>query len=253
MFFRYTGGMKQNKLKIHKQIEAVIERAYEEESFREDLAGLRAFSNLPKRKLKKPKTVEEHQYYMDKYIHNNRTVEDYRQVYYRIRGKFAKKYGLIYFGSALDYLILYDDISLVYKLGDSGYSGVHDLNTLLNYSAPGSKPDKEVVYNLLTLIQITNPTIILLHPHMNETDILNLVRSTYKSQIEPIQKKYQKYSSRLGKKRKVNLKSKEKRKYIFKHQGLPIKDLTAEVNKKFNTTHDYTYIQKILRDEKKRK
>jgi hypothetical protein len=84
---------------------------------------------------------------------------------------------------------------------------------------------------------------------MTERDIIDFIKKTYKSSIEPIQKKYRKVNIKL---RDVRTKSKKKQSrnaFIYEHRDMPIMTLTSLVSKTYGKILDYTYIQTIIRKE----
>lgn len=241
--------MKNNKLKIFQEIENVIENAKKDPHFKNEIKKIRDSLSLPK--IKKPKDEEEYRSHVKRYI-DDQIIDSNR--YYQQRKKFEERYGTEFFGEIFNFLLLYDDVSLINKFGWPGFVGTNDLNMWLNIKEDGLLHSKESIYNLFQLIAITTPIAIFLHPYMNRNDIVNLIDQQYKSKIVPIQKRYRKEHIKIGSKRKPSTKTQEKRDFIYTNRDLKNKGLTSLVNKKFKTIHDYTYIHSILKEEiKKRK
>ena len=97
------------------------------------------------------------------------------------------------------------------------------------------------------------PVSILISPDASKNDILDYIKAMYKYDIEPIQKKYRKKDSVIGKTRKRSRGVRERNQFIYENAHLPRKDLTAQVNELFGTTLGYEEINKILSQERKKR
>jgi hypothetical protein len=94
-----------------------------------------------------------------------------------------------------------------------------------------------------------HPIAILLDPYMNERDLIDFVKKTYKEYIEPLQKKYRDPKLKINRIRNKNPRIKERNKFIYDHRDMHITKLTSLVSEKFRKTLDYTYVQRILTNE----
>lgn len=98
----------------------------------------------------------------------------------------------------------------------------------------------------------THPIAILLRPYTSQRDIVEYVKKLYKTSIKPLLEENKNNSIKLGKVRKKNLKVKFRNKYIYKNRNLPINELVSLVASHFGDTLEYTYINKIIKDEGKK-
>jgi hypothetical protein len=95
------------------------------------------------------------------------------------------------------------------------------------------------------------PIAILIHPYMTERDIIDLVKKTYKSDIEPLQKKYRKENITLGKSRKKSRKIAERNKLIYDNRNKPISEINTIINTKYGKLLEHSQIRKIIKDQEK--
>ncbi len=99
----------------------------------------------------------------------------------------------------------------------------------------------------------TYPIAILLHPYMSQRDIVDAVKKIYKTHIEPLQKELRKKGMEMGIIRKKSKRAEERNKFIYENRiGKSRKELVRLVSDKFGEIMDYTYINKIIRDEKEK-
>jgi len=100
----------------------------------------------------------------------------------------------------------------------------------------------------------TYPAAILISPYAGERDILDFVKKLYKTEIEPIQKKYKNPDSLIGKLKKRNKIKKTRNQFIYENRYLPYKKLAHLVNKNFSGHQvDEGSVGKIISLEKKRR
>jgi hypothetical protein len=241
--------MKKTKLNINQKIENVIKKEKNNPHFKAELKEIKDSLSLPKQSIKKPKTEEDYRKDVKNYI-TDRIIDE--KTYYSLRKKFEEKYGLEFFGEAFNFLLLYNDISLINKFGWQGFIGIYDLNMYLKFKEDGVQHSKESIYNLLQLIAETTPIVIFINPYMSRNDIVNLIDEN-KDSLQLYQKHYRKDHIQIGSQRTPRKKVQLKRDFIYKNRELKNQGLTQEVNKKFNTDHGHSYVHQILREEIKRK
>jgi hypothetical protein len=112
---------------------------------------------------------------------------------------------------------------------------------------------ENVIENYVTLSNL-RPIAICINPHMTERDLLDLVKKSYKSKIEPIQKRYRRIDISINKLRQTSDSKRVKRNFIYENRALSISRLTRLVNDTLHTKHEYKYIDKLRSQEiKKRK
>jgi len=101
---------------------------------------------------------------------------------------------------------------------------------------------------------ITYPVAILISPYAGERDILDFVKKLYKIEIEPIQKKYKKPDSLIGKLRKRNKTKRVRNQFIYENRHNPYKAISELVGKNF-PEHDVDEgsVGKIISLETKRR
>lgn len=100
----------------------------------------------------------------------------------------------------------------------------------------------------------TYPVAILISPYAGERDILDFVKKLYKIEIEPIQKKYRKADSLIGKFRKRNRTKTMRNQFIYENRNLPYKKLVPLVSKNFPGHQvDEGSVGKIISLETKRR
>jgi len=166
---------------------------------------------------------------------------------------FAKKYGLN----------IYQDISYLLYLGIL----LHSNDSIKHFILPRLSPnnicfdlsdclerDEYIKKNIPLLKEEVidkYPIAILIHPYMTERDIIDLVKKTYKSDIEPLQKKYRKENITLGKSRKKSRKIAERNKLIYDNRNKPISEINTIINTKYGKLLEHSQIRKIIKDQEK--
>ena len=99
----------------------------------------------------------------------------------------------------------------------------------------------------------TYPIAILLNPYMSQRNIIDAVKKLYETHIEPLQKELRSKKIVLDKIRKKSSRVEERNKFIYENRlGKSRKELARLVNDKFGEVLDYTYINKIIRDEREK-
>lgn len=94
---------------------------------------------------------------------------------------------------------------------------------------------------------------IFIHPYANKSEILDFVRNSYESRIEPIQQKYRDPKVKAGKVRKPNRLKAKRDAYILElhGKGQKVKEIVGAVAKKYEEDPmDYSYVYKIIRKKK---
>jgi len=99
---------------------------------------------------------------------------------------------------------------------------------------------------------LQNPIAILLPPFASQRDIYEFVSINW-NEIERIQRKYNKPSIDITSIRKKNERVKKRDHFIFKNRHLPKKELLSKIAAEFGDILDYTYINKIIVSETRKK
>lgn len=218
--------------------------------FRKYYVDISTLAPLPKNGIDFPSDKKSHLANSIRYAHRlNKKGDDYFDFSNFNDKKFAfeKEYGLDIFGEAFDYLLFYNSVEPMQKMGYSAFVDVLDLaNLMVPIWGIDDKTWREM---LLNEICSTKPIAICIHPYMSERDVIDFVKKTYKSSIEPMQKKYRNEDIKLKDVRKKSKTKQSRNEFIYDNRDLPIKELSRLVNKTFSKTFDYTYIQTIIRQE----
>lgn len=212
---------------------------------------------LPLEGLPIPKTPLEHKNNLNDYtLRLSKTGDEYPDLpeYKNRKQSFQEKYALDIFGDAFDFLLFYNSVEPMKKQGQSDFAIIEDLGRLLewhisDYYNNQEKYNPELLEEMNKIAKIT-PVAICIHPYMSERDVLDFVKKTYKTTIEPMQKEYRNPSIKL---KDVRIKSKIKQtrnSFIYENRDLPITELVSLVTKEYGKVFDYAYIQTIIRKEK---
>lgn len=97
-----------------------------------------------------------------------------------------------------------------------------------------------------------HPFAILISPYANEREIVDYVKKTYNLAIKPVLDKYKNPKVKLGILRKRNATKKARNKFIYENRNLSTKELAHLVAEKFEDILEYTHINKIIKEEKKK-
>jgi hypothetical protein len=165
--------------------------------------------------------------------------------------KFTKELGLSsYWSEAIQYHVAYNQWFDFWSFG--GLVQVDDLNTYINgpFRYDG---DEEGDLDYVKMILEEHPIAITISPYASLRDILDFLKKTYKTDIEPLQNKYKKTEIKLGKMRKRNASVYARNQFIYENKHLASKKLMALVSDEFGEVLDYTYISKIISDEEKKR
>jgi hypothetical protein len=170
---------------------------------------------------------------------------------------FEEKYGLHIFGEAFDFLLYYNSVEPMKEIGYSHFAGVYDLVNLSSlerkYLGTKEEIDRHTGLFIRSEIAPITPVAILVNPYMSERDIIDFVKKTYKSEIEPIQKNYRKKHIKIKDARTKSKKKQSRNDFIYENRNLPIAELTTLVSETYGQILDYTYIQTIIRKEKEKR
>lgn len=111
-----------------------------------------------------------------------------------------------------------------------------------------------IVADIAHNITATFPIGIFISPHATRNDIIDYIEKKYKREIEPLQAKYRDSNTKIGKVRGRSRDTQERNEFICKNKELPVEELVSLVNGKYGKSLDYTYINRIIRENcKKRK
>jgi hypothetical protein len=165
--------------------------------------------------------------------------------------QFTKELGLSTFWSeAIMYYITYNQWFDFWSIGS--LVQVDDLNEYVNgpFQHDG---DEEGYLDYAKMILEERPIAITISPYASLRDILDFLKKTYKTHIEPLQNKYKKAEIKLGKMRKRDASVHARNQFIYENKHLASKKLMTLVNDEFGELLDYTYINKIISDEEKKR
>lgn len=172
-----------------------------------------------------------------------------------------KKNGLDIYGDALEYLLFYNSVEPMKNDGFSWFASVFDLVQMCDNNRPFlGKVTEEEDFKLIALfikseLAPITPVAICVNPYMTERDIIDFVKKTYKTAIEPIQERYRKkHLLKLKGSRTKSKKKQTRNEFIYRNRHLPISQLSSLVASSYGKVLDQTYIQTIIRkEEEKRK
>jgi len=101
------------------------------------------------------------------------------------------------------------------------------------------------------------PISIRISPYTTQRDLREYINKHFEEQIKPMQDFWKKNELPLGKTRNKNPLLKNRNDFIYDYCDIPIKKLTELVNAEFprenGKFYDYTYIQSILKKEKRKR
>ncbi len=100
-----------------------------------------------------------------------------------------------------------------------------------------------------------NSIAILVPNSLSQRELTDYIEANFKA-IEGLQKKYTYHKIRKVGKKEIRQETFQKiirNKYIYNNRDLPKKELVSKVYKNFKENLDYTYLSKIIREEKKKR
>ncbi len=219
-----------------------------------------SLESIPENGLPLPNNHEEHFNNKLEYDYMmNKEGDDYHNFpeFQKRKWAFEEKYGLNIFGEAFDYLLFYNSVIPMMDMGYARFSDVYDLVSLSNASVGLYEDRKGSDMNTGLFIRSEvapiTPVAIVVNPYMTQRDIIDFIKKTYKTSIEPIQKRYRKKNIKLKDSRKKSSKKQIRNDFIYDNCDLPLAELTSLVASKFGDILDYTYIQKIIKKEKEKR
>lgn len=230
--------------------------------FRNYHVGYDTLKPIPENGLPFPKDKENHTNNTMAYAYMmNEKGDDYLnfQDFQDKKYAFEKKYGLDIYGDAFEFLLFYNSVEPMKELGFSWFATVFDLvsmtkNDFLNLYKTKEEKDRNTGLFIRSELAPKTPVAICVNPYMSERDIIDFVKKTYKTAIEPIQERYREKHIKLKGSRTKSKKKQSRNEFIYKNRHLPIKELTSLVTDEYGKVLDYTYIQTIIRkEEEKRK
>lgn len=134
----------------------------------------------------------------------------------------------------------------------SGLIQVEDLNHKLNGEFQ-FKDEKEAGIHYVHEMVEDYPIAILINPYASQRDIIDFIKKTHKTHIEPLQNQYKHSEVKIGKIRRRNNKVLIRNKFIYENRHLSKKEIVQLVSKHFDEILDYTYIAKIISDEDRKR
>lgn len=97
------------------------------------------------------------------------------------------------------------------------------------------------------------PVGLLISPYASERDVLNYVEKIFITEIVPIQKKYRKEGSFIGKSRAKNSRVQKRNDLIYKNRNLPVKQIAKLIAQESKEIMDEGAICKILSLERQKR
>lgn len=127
-----------------------------------------------------------------------------------------------------------------------------DINHIFDdpYSNEDDPAEKIAELKMLTK---TRPIAIFVSPYASQRDLVDHIKKTFASEIEPMQKKYQDPNIKIGAVRARSERVRERNKFIRENAHLSSKEIMGLVHEKFGEVLDYTYIAKIIASGKQKK
>ncbi len=125
-----------------------------------------------------------------------------------------------------------------------------DMSTFFEQDIDMSLEDK---FRRIKYISSQYPVVLFISPYANEREIVDYIKRTYKPWVEPAQGKRRESHIKIGRVRKRNKDKQKRNAFIYQHRNKPIGELVRLVGVKFGKTYDYTYIQKIIALELKKR
>lgn len=155
-----------------------------------------------------------------------------------------KKYNL-----SSSWLDFFTDYILFNYFGD--YLDIRQIITLDLGTKTGSS---DLSKNIIKMAQCfdLNPIAILLPPSISQRDLEDYIKVNF-IKIKKIQNTYANKLWKINKLKQLKSKNDVRDRYIYKHRHMPKKKLTSEIADKYGQILDYTYINKIIKKQRRRK
>lgn len=123
----------------------------------------------------------------------------------------------------------------------------HNMCYITDMSTKQDSVGQELNDDLITAY----PVGLLISPYASQRDILAYVKSIYRAEIAPLQKKYKTEGSLIGKSRSKMAMTRKRNELIWQNRERPLKEIMEIVKKEFRTDIDVGSIGKILSLERK--
>jgi len=237
-----------------KKIESYVKTLLRNLDFLEEVKLLRKTFKIPALGFPVPKNETEFNNIFDKHnfnpIRNDKLVENESYI-----NELASKYNLGAFPEFVKSVVLFNDIRFIKNFY---------IETIHIFDAPEyylermknnktkKKPD-DFDFDMMREFARHYPVGIFIHPYMTQNDIIDTIKRLYKFEIKPLQEKYGMNKSGFGTSRRKSKRVEDRNNFIYENRVKPTKELVKLVREKFNDILDYTYIQKIIRDERLRR
>ena len=171
---------------------------------------------------------------------------EYEEKGYDLFPEIKAKYKFDIFSEFLDYYIIFNNSNIFDKMGHLNCAHCVDMSDYFN------KKNNDIMLSILAYETSTQPIAIFLHPYMTQRDIVDYVKKMYRTEIEPIQKKYRSQKTMLGLARKKSEKICKRNEFIYNNRTRK-KELVSLIAQEFGQVLDYTYINQILSEEIKKR
>lgn len=155
---------------------------------------------------------------------------------------------LALYGLSFDWFEFISDYILFNYIGDVSYNTSQIILLDLGNKNNNLAEHKKMLAGAAEL----NPVVFMIPPFASQREISDFIAQN-SDNIKDIQKCYQTGNRRIGKKKTNNPRIKERNHFIYLNRNLPKLELMRKVNEKFGVILDYTYLNKIIAAEAKKK
>jgi len=156
---------------------------------------------------------------------------------------------LKYYNLSSDWLNFFSDYVLFNWFGE--YSDIRQIITLDLGTKTENRDEIKRTLEMSSFFDL-NPVALLLPPSISERELEDYLKKNFRT-IKKIQKKYINNAFKISELKQSKDKNRERDLFIYRKRDIPKKELMTELSKKFGKTLDYTYINKIIKKEKRRK
>lgn len=240
-----------------KKVESCFEALENDLDFMKKIKEIRKDFNIPINGFPLPKTLKDYRdihakaFFVPKEDHKG---EDFTK---RLT-KLLQEYDLEAVGEALDCFVCFNSIDPFIEYAYSGIMEIFDLrhtfsNEIKRNERFGITIGKKERTQVLEVFSERLPIAILINPYMSQRDIIDYVKVMYKDWIKPMQDCYKNDKMPLGKTRRRSNFVKKRNEFIYSNKDKSAKEIMRLVNQEFGQLLDYTYIQKVIRDEKEKR
>lgn len=236
------GLLKVRKTKGHLKMITYLKDLVLRPDFRKDLRKFRTKFGIPLEGFSTEVTLTNHNIWED--------YEKKKEGYYPSLNKILEKYGIdIYWGGSIADYILTNELS-----ENITYSTINTVDLRSSFKENTKKRDENFL-NWIKDYSKDFPIALFLNPYSSRNEIIDFVEKTFSLIIKPKLDRYKGNSNiKIGKVRTKNQRVARRNLFIYENRHLKKTTLVKMINEKFGDALDYTYVNKIIKDEiKKRK